>query len=326
MPLEAHRFANMFPALDDGAFRELVEDIRVNGLREPITRFEGKILDGVNRYRACLETGIEPSLKDYEGTDPLGFVISMNLRRRHLNETQRAMVAAKIATMRQGARTDLSPIDERSQENAATLLNVSKRSVERAAKVLNRGALELVEKVERGEVSVSAAAAVADLSEAEQRAVVNQGRKVVAQAAKAARLHRMLACGPIEPRQVKPLVCPQRQESGEAEVEHIVPPPGSTRELIDLNEVGQPSFAPRDVLAELDKAEILLDNIDVRGCPQSFRQPQLTTGIETCQRIRLCVDKIEAEFIAFLENERAWRAADPAARSTPKEARRGSSG
>jgi len=154
----------MFPALDDGAFCKLVEDIRVNGLLEPITRFEGKILDGVNRYRACLETGIDPLLKDYEGTDPLGFVISMNLRRRHLKESQRAMVAAKIATMSQGARTDLSPIDETSQENAAALLNVGKRSVERAAKVLNRGTPDLVEKVERGEVSVSvsAAAAVAD--------------------------------------------------------------------------------------------------------------------------------------------------------------------
>ena len=49
MPLEAHRFANIFPALDDDAFRELVEDIRVNGLREQIAVFEGKILDGVNR-------------------------------------------------------------------------------------------------------------------------------------------------------------------------------------------------------------------------------------------------------------------------------------
>jgi hypothetical protein len=259
----------------------------------------------VNRYHACLETGIEPSLKDYEGTDPLGFVISMNLRRRHLNETQRAMVAAKIATMSQGARTDLSTIGERSQENAATLLNVGKRSVERAAKVLNRGTPELVEKVDGGEVSVSAAAAVADLPEAEQRTVVNQGKKAVAEAAKAARLRRMLPGSPIEPKQVKPLVGPLRQQSAEAEAER---------------------FAPRDVLAELDKAQILLDNIDVRGCPQSFRQPQLTTGIETCQRVRSCIDKIEAEFIAFLENERAWRAADPAARSTPTEARLGSSG
>jgi hypothetical protein len=106
MPLEAHRFASIFPPLDDDAFRELVEDIRVNGLREQITLFEVKILDGVNRYRACLQIGIDPLLKDYEGTGPLGFVISMNLRRRHLNETQRAMIAAKIATMQQGARTD----------------------------------------------------------------------------------------------------------------------------------------------------------------------------------------------------------------------------
>ncbi len=84
------------------------------------------------------------------------------------------MVAAKIATMPQGARTDLSPIGERSQENAAGLLNVGKRNVGRAAKVLNRGTPELVDMVERGEVSVSAAAVVADLPEAEQCAVVTR--------------------------------------------------------------------------------------------------------------------------------------------------------
>ena len=248
MPLEPHRFASIFPALDADAFRELVKDIRVNGLREQITLFEGKILDGVNRYRACLQIGIDPLLKDYEGTNPLGFVISMNLRRRHLNETQRAMVAAKIATMPQGARTDLSPIGERSQENAAGLSNVGKRSVERAAKVLKRGIPELVDEVERGEVSVSAAAVIADLPEAEQRALVNNGKKVVAQAAKAARGRRMPKPGsPIEPKQAKPLVGPPKE--------------------------GQPNFAPGDVLVELDKAESLLDNIDVRGLRTWFSAP-----------------------------------------------------
>ena len=79
------------------------------------------------------------------------------------------MVAAKLATMRQGARTDLSPIGEMSQAKAAELLNVGKRSVERAADVRESGAPELLRAVERGEVSVTAAADVATISLEAQR-------------------------------------------------------------------------------------------------------------------------------------------------------------
>ena len=73
------------------------------------------------------------------------------------------MVADRIATMKQGERTDLSPIGEKliSQAGAAELLNVSKRSVERAHKVRESGAPELIEAVEAGDISVSAAAEIA---------------------------------------------------------------------------------------------------------------------------------------------------------------------
>ena len=85
--------------------------------------------------------------------------MSLNLRRRHLDETQRALVAAKLANMRQGERNDLSPIGEKftSQARAAELLNVGKRSVERAREVLDEGTPELVAAVEQGRVSISAA-------------------------------------------------------------------------------------------------------------------------------------------------------------------------
>ena len=52
---------------------------------------------------ACSEIGIEPITKPWDQRgDALSYVISKNLHRRHLNESQRAMVAPKIATMRQG--------------------------------------------------------------------------------------------------------------------------------------------------------------------------------------------------------------------------------
>jgi len=96
-----HRLAEIFPLIEGADFEALVSDIRANGLHEPIILFEDAILDGRNRYRACLKANVEPIFKDFEGDDPLAFVLSLNLRRRHLNDSQRAMIAAKIANVRQ---------------------------------------------------------------------------------------------------------------------------------------------------------------------------------------------------------------------------------
>ena len=86
--LEFHPLAMLFPPLDDAAFEALKEDIREHGLREPITVFENKILDGIHRYKACLAVGVAPRFRDYEGGSPLAFVLGLNLRRRHLTTTQ----------------------------------------------------------------------------------------------------------------------------------------------------------------------------------------------------------------------------------------------
>ena len=160
--MKCHAAAALFPLMGGDDFDRLVADIAENGQREPITVMpDGSILDGRNRQRACEYLGIQPITKWYEGDEPIGFVLSLNLHRRHLNESQRAMVAAKLATLRHGGdrKSDQAanlPLE--TQAKAALLLNVGERSVRAAAKVRAEGAPELVHAVERGAVSVSAAA------------------------------------------------------------------------------------------------------------------------------------------------------------------------
>ena len=103
-----HPLAAVFPMMETKDREELVQDILRHGLREPILLFEGKILDGRNRYRACQEAGVEPSFEMYEGNDPLAYIVSANLRRRHLDTGQRAMVAARLATLR-GRTISMTP-------------------------------------------------------------------------------------------------------------------------------------------------------------------------------------------------------------------------
>jgi len=179
--LQFHPLADIFPLVEGAEFDELVADIREHGLHEPIVVFEDKILDGRNRYRACDAAGVEPTFTVYSGDDPVSYVVSLNLRRRHLSESQRAMVAAKLATLKDGQRADL--VEGLPIGRASEMLNVGERSVARAREVQEHGAPELIHAVEQGSVSVSAAADVATLSAQEQREIVARGEREILRAA-----------------------------------------------------------------------------------------------------------------------------------------------
>jgi hypothetical protein len=123
-PLEFHPLADLFPMMTDGELAELGEDMLKHGQREPIWLFDGKVLDGRNRYRACLIKGIQPRTTETRVADPLAFVISLNLKRRHLNASQRAMVLAGIANLPKGAHPPIGG-SRATQQAASKLLNVS---------------------------------------------------------------------------------------------------------------------------------------------------------------------------------------------------------
>jgi N6-adenosine-specific RNA methylase IME4 len=186
-----HPLADLFPLLEGVDFEELVADVRAYGVREPIVLYQGHILDGRNRYRATQAAGIECPTRVFDGADPVGFVISLNLKRRHLSESQRAMVAAKLANIRLGENQHTIGSANLPTHRAADLLNVSERTVRHAREVRESGAPELVRAVETGTVSVRAAADIASQPIDEQREIVARGEREILQAAAEIRARKM---------------------------------------------------------------------------------------------------------------------------------------
>ena len=177
-----HPAAELFPLMTGAEFAVLTEDIAENGLTHPIVRTpDGAVLDGRNRYRACLDAGVEPVFTVHDG-DAWRFVVSSNLHRRHLTDGQRTLIASKLAERSSGqypreANVPAGTFGQLplSREEAAELLNVSPRQVARARQVLKHGTEPLIKAVETGEVAVTTAARVAvELPADEQDAFVEQ--------------------------------------------------------------------------------------------------------------------------------------------------------
>ena len=171
--MNAHPIADIFPLMQGAELAGLVEDVRAHGLREPIVLLNGDILDGRNRHRACEAANIEPRFETYVGSDPLAFVLSLNVHRRHLDESQRAMIAARLANLHAGRRSAILPIERIvTQPQAADMLKVGLSSLARAREVIDKGSPELARAVDRGEIPVSVAADLSRASVAVQRAAV----------------------------------------------------------------------------------------------------------------------------------------------------------
>lgn len=169
---EIHPLAHLMPEMREAEYVELREDVAANGLREAITLYEGQILDGRHRYRACEETGVWPAFTTYTGDEPAGYVLSLNVKRRQLTQSQKAMLATDFlphledeAKRRQGSRTDLHPtssslelevVFSRARQRAAERVGVSHAQVGRAKYVKENDA-ELADRVRQGDVTVTSA-------------------------------------------------------------------------------------------------------------------------------------------------------------------------
>ncbi len=99
--LEPHPLAALFPAIPDDELKALADDIRQHGQREPVLTYEGKVLDGWNRVRACRLIGRKPWLMEFDPASskmtPEELVISANLRRRHLSVGQMSAIVVELS-------------------------------------------------------------------------------------------------------------------------------------------------------------------------------------------------------------------------------------
>lgn len=163
--LKAHPAAALFPMMQPDELEQLAADIKANGQHEPIiVTSENLILDGRNRLEACRRAGVEPEFttwdREDDGISPTQWVLSKNLHRRHLNESQRGIVAARALPMleaearsRKGKKRAPGPTSQpegRARDIAAETAGVSGRTVARAKAVLEKAPKAEVEAVIEG--------------------------------------------------------------------------------------------------------------------------------------------------------------------------------
>lgn len=194
MNLRAHPAAEIFPMLGESELSDLAADITAHGQKHPIVVVDGHgewlILDGRNRAEACRRAGVTPDRVVWSGSDPVAYVLSTNLHRRHLNESQRGMVAVEVeriyakdakerqrehgatAPGRQNTSGKFAGSEGEARTKAAKALNVSPRIVSDSKKVTAKAAPEVVAAVRSGAIAVSDAVRIVAEPAAKQAALV----------------------------------------------------------------------------------------------------------------------------------------------------------
>ena len=150
--LRHHPIADLFPMLVDDELQEMADDIHQRGLLQPIVLDgDGRVLDGRNRLAACEIAGVEPEFTTYDGDDPDGYALSVNIARRHLTKGQQAMLVARARAV-SGNHSN--------QREVATQLGMSQDRLKRASVVLVH-APDLADAVIAGAIGLDAAYEVA---------------------------------------------------------------------------------------------------------------------------------------------------------------------
>lgn len=203
---EFHEAANIFP-LDEEHLDDLANDIRRNGQQVAIELFDGVILDGRRRYLACKQANILPRFIEVDVVDPIAYVLSLNLHRRHLSPTQLSMVGAramgvyeKQAKERQKEAGKVhgrgmekvpvnlpEPISGDARDQAAKAVGVSGKSIDYGVQVLESKNPALIDAVDSDLLAVSTAAKASLKSDVEVDALIARAAQAKAAGKRRAR-------------------------------------------------------------------------------------------------------------------------------------------
>lgn len=155
MNYELHPLCTLFPRITGKEFEALVADIKANGLREPIIIHDGMILDGGNRYRACIEAGVEPAVMKFGGGNLVTYVLSANLHRRHLSPGQQAAIVSSAQdwgrAQGDGKPGNIARLDTRADRAA---MSGASDGTQKMADKVAKSSPELAKQVGRGEISL----------------------------------------------------------------------------------------------------------------------------------------------------------------------------
>lgn len=170
MQYQQHPLSAAFPAMADDEYLALLDSITNIGVQNPITIYEGMVLDGWNRYRASAEVGLDcPTVHLGDDIDPRDFVMAQNSARRSLTASQRALAAAACYQWKPvGNPLFRSTSELASQTAVAAAAKVSDTTLRQARAVLDHGVEEVKEAVRAGAIPVEAAAQLAKLPKEQQ--------------------------------------------------------------------------------------------------------------------------------------------------------------
>ncbi len=175
---QQHPLSAAFPAMSAEDFQGLKDSITDIGVQNPITLFEGMVIDGWHRYKAANELGMDCQSKDLDNwIDPVAFVRAQNKDRRHLPLSAWALIEVSLREWKPSHRPDKgelsSPLQASNQE-MADAVGVTKRTIQQAKAVQSNATAEVIAAVKSGEIGLPKAAAIAKLPKEEQAAAIHK--------------------------------------------------------------------------------------------------------------------------------------------------------
>ena len=93
---QQHPLSAAFPAIGADDFQALKDSIENIGVQNPITLFEGMVIDGWHRYTAANDLGMHCPAVELGNVDPRDFVLAQNKARRHVTQAQLAMATTAV--------------------------------------------------------------------------------------------------------------------------------------------------------------------------------------------------------------------------------------